>query len=400
MAENDPEPTRQIDDAHEGHQRRRHLADALDAAHDHQAHAERQKQAEDHGSERALEDRRDAGHLGVRLIGLEHVAAAEAPADAHHREDHRQHASESRPAQLRQAAAQEDHGPAGHMTVLARDAVLLAEGALGELRAHAEEPGQDHPEHGAGPAEAHRHRHARDVAQTHRGGERGGQRLEVRDLARLARVRVAPAHAVDRVPEGAEVHELEAQREVERAEDQPHHHQRRLDLVATRVVPESDVEKDDRLQRIHHDHRKQRVEQAQEGTQRSLLRGVVESHAERISERPRIIPHRQFFGGPRTSLYTVAWCTRVGAQATSVARRGDRDPTPGCPRGRVGPSKWPARDDSAARVLPLSTGAPKKELDLLGVSRGARDKRPVSGRFPGRLRHPPGSGPNPLHRAG
>ena len=109
------------------------------------------------------------------------------------------------------------------MTVLSHDAVLLAEGALRELGAHAEEASHDHPEDGPGPAHSDGDRHPCDVAQADRGGQRSGEGLEVRDLAGLARLRVDPPHAVDGVTEGAKVYELEAQREEDRPEHQPSH---------------------------------------------------------------------------------------------------------------------------------------------------------------------------------
>ena len=69
----------------------------------------------------------------------------------------------------------------------------------------------------------------------------------MRDLSGLARPRIDAAHRVDRVAKTAQVHELEAQREERRAEDEPDHHERDLDVGA----PKGDVEEDHRFERCH-----------------------------------------------------------------------------------------------------------------------------------------------------
>ena len=77
------------------------------------------------------------------------------------------------------------------LTVRSHDAVLLAEGALRELGAHAEEASHGHPEDGPRPTDSDGDGHPGDVAQPDRPGQRGGESLEVRDgpadleLARL-----------------------------------------------------------------------------------------------------------------------------------------------------------------------------------------------------------------------
>jgi hypothetical protein len=156
---------------HQGHQRRRDLSDALDPADDHQADQHREEQAEEDRPLGVGENRQDrvGGDLRVGLIGLEHIAAAEAPADAHQGEDHGQDLSEPAQADLGQPVAQVVHGAAGDVSVRALDAVLLAQRALGELGAHAQEARDHHPEHGAGAAEAHCDRHSGDVPESHRG---------------------------------------------------------------------------------------------------------------------------------------------------------------------------------------------------------------------------------------
>ena len=119
---------------------------------------------------------------------------------------------------------------------------------------------EHHPQDGARAADSHRHGDAGDVAQAHRRRERGRERLEVRDLAALVGAGVAAAHAVDRVAEAAEVHELEVQREPGGAQDQPQHDQRHLD----RVAPEGHVDEDDGGERVDDEFGEESLEPLQE----------------------------------------------------------------------------------------------------------------------------------------
>ena len=69
----------------------------------------------------------------------------------------------------------------------------------------------------------------------------------MRNLSTLIRAGVDAAHGVDRVAEAAQVHELEAQREKSRTEDEPEHDQRDLNVRS----PERDVEEDHRFEWRH-----------------------------------------------------------------------------------------------------------------------------------------------------
>jgi hypothetical protein len=248
--EQDRETAEHVEAAHEGHDHPGDLADASDAADDHEPHQEGEHDTEGHGALRPVEEGQHRGHLRVRLVGLEHVAAADAAADAHQREHHGQGAARASPAPFGEAVLQVVHGPAGHVPVGAHHPVHLAQRALCELRAHAQEASDDHPEDGSRPAQPDRYGDTRDVAEAYGGGERSGERLKVGDLARIIGLRVAAAHARDGVAEGAQVDELEAQGEEQGAQDQPENHGWNLDAGVACGVPEPDVEEEHRRQRV------------------------------------------------------------------------------------------------------------------------------------------------------
>ena len=105
----------------------------------------------------------------------------------------------------------------------------------------------------------------RDVAEAYGGRERGGERLEVGDLAGIIGLRVAAANACDGVAEGAQVDELEAQGEEQGAQDQPEDDGGNLDAGGPGGVPEPDIEEE---------HRRQRVDEPQAEV---VLEGVHES---------------------------------------------------------------------------------------------------------------------------
>ena len=80
---------------------------------------------------------------------------------------------------LGQAVAQVVHAAARDVTVRRARRGTSAERAFRELRGHAEEARDGHPEDGARPADAHGEGDARDVAEPDRRRERGRERLEV-----------------------------------------------------------------------------------------------------------------------------------------------------------------------------------------------------------------------------
>ena len=166
-----------------GHDLLGHPGDALDAADDDHADAATAKtrpKSQPGVGEEAVVATGDGHDLRGGLVGLEHVAAAERAADA---EDRRRAAARTlpRPPMPRSASAvaQVVHRPAGDGAVGVLAAVLHAERALGELRRHAEEAGDDHPEGRAGTAERDGDGDAGDVAEPDRARHRRGQRLEV-----------------------------------------------------------------------------------------------------------------------------------------------------------------------------------------------------------------------------
>jgi len=107
--------------------------------------------------------------------------------------------------------------------------VELAEGALGELRAHAEKAGSDHPKYGPGPAGGHGDRDAGDVAEADGRRERARERLEVADLSGVVGVVELATGDLDGVKEGPDVDEPVAKREEDSAEDQPEDDDRQLE---------------------------------------------------------------------------------------------------------------------------------------------------------------------------
>ena len=115
--------------------------------------------------------------------------------------------------------------------------VHLAKRDLGELGRHPQEPGHDHPQGGPRPSHADGDRHAGDVAQAHGGGEGRGQRLEVAHLANRLGIVVLATDQFDRMAKHANVHEAHPQREVDRSDQEPEHHDRHPD---NRHLPEED----------------------------------------------------------------------------------------------------------------------------------------------------------------
>src|SRR5690606_35217013 len=144
------------------------LADALHATDDDEPDEDREANAEGDLSPGALEEGQDVRGLRVALVGLEHVAAAEAPADAEDREEDGERPAEPVEASLAEADVEVAHRSAEDAAVVVLLAVGHREGALGELGRHPEEAGDDHPEDGAGAALVHGHGDARDVAEADR----------------------------------------------------------------------------------------------------------------------------------------------------------------------------------------------------------------------------------------
>jgi hypothetical protein len=192
-----------------------------DAAENHDADRDRHDHAVDPA---VVGEERDALLEQVeRLAHLERTAAGQRTADAEDGEEQREEGAEPLPTHLAEPVLQVVHRAARHPAVGVDLAVALAQGALGELERHPEQARADHPERRARAADRDRDRHARDVAEPDRRRERRGERLEVRDLAVVALVRVGvlATDDRDRVAEQPEVDEAHAQREEDRGADEP-----------------------------------------------------------------------------------------------------------------------------------------------------------------------------------
>ena len=120
------------------------------------------------------------------------------------------------------------HRAAAHRAVRANQPVFHRERDLGELGAHAEKPGDDHPERRARTAERDRHRDAADGAESHRARDRGRERLERRRLAGMIAARVVAADHLRGMPEATQVHEAERERADDAARNEPHEDEREL----------------------------------------------------------------------------------------------------------------------------------------------------------------------------
>ena len=222
---------------HQDHQRSRHVdpchdrredagdgADATDAADDDREHDGRGDQARHpRGDPEGREHR--VGHG----VGLDRVAGHEGRHAEQDREDHRQ-----RLPLVAEAALDVVHRPASYgafpflgVVIGARDrAVVLGQRDLGVLGRHAEKRGDPHPEERAGTTEVNRDRHAGDVADPYRGRQRRGERLEVRDIARLVRVVVLARGDGNAVAESPNLQEPEIEGQVQTGADQGDHDQR------------------------------------------------------------------------------------------------------------------------------------------------------------------------------
>ena len=213
---------------HQRHQLRGDLRDRADAADDDEADQNRHDQPVQPGlvGEEAGCAAGRADKLAVGLVHLEHVAAAQRPADAADCEEGCQEFAQPGQAAIRQPAAEIMHRSAGNRPVFIHPPVFHAQRAFGEFRGHAEQAGEDHPEGRSRPADRDGDCHAGDVAEADRGGQRRRERLEVRDLTRCA---AGLAHLAGDQPHGmaeaAQIDETQIAGEEAGAEDQPDHDQ-------------------------------------------------------------------------------------------------------------------------------------------------------------------------------
>jgi hypothetical protein len=181
------------------------------------------------------------GHLaclGEGLVGLEHVPADRTEEEERDGEDDRQPARGDRAETLERDRKVAERS-SGHGAVLVHLAVLHPQRALDELRAHAEQAGDDHPERGPRAADGDCHTDSGYVPEPDGAGHGRGERLEVGHLSGVAGSGVLAPHQVDRRLEAAELDALEVDREDRRSRDQPEHDQRK------RRVPDRRRVKDD-----------------------------------------------------------------------------------------------------------------------------------------------------------
>ena len=233
------------------------------------------------------EKRKDVGDLSVALVRLEHVAAAKAPADAHHGEENGEEPPEASQTELCEAALQVSHRSAQDVSVLADFAIHLTERAFGEFRRHAEEAGDDHPKNRARAAHGDRYGNPRDVAEANRRRQGRGERLEVGDLARVVRIVVVARRHHPRVPKRPDVDEAEPQREEDGAGDEPKDDERELQIVFRAVVPKDQVEKEDLGKWSDHVGAKPAIDRLEHAADACRLRGLSLGEGD---TRPQIHP--------------------------------------------------------------------------------------------------------------
>ena len=131
-----------------------HLGDGFDPADDHR----KDHTGEDHPGDPAGIVADHARNLLMRLVGLEHVAAAQRAEDAEDREHHREELAPRQPA-FGKALGEVIHRPARDAAIGIFVTVFHAQRAFGEFRRHAHQRGEDHPERGPRPADADGDRH-------------------------------------------------------------------------------------------------------------------------------------------------------------------------------------------------------------------------------------------------
>ena len=214
VGDEDDGRAQQVGQAHEGDEELGDVRDARDAAEDHD------------GGE---DDDRDPAHVGGdaeggldRLgdaVGLDHVADAEGGEGG---EEGEHGAEPGRP----EAVLEDVHRPAAPRPLVVLLAVGDGEDDLGELRAHAEEAGDDQPEEGPRAADRDGGRDAGDVPDADGRGEGGRHRLEGRHRARRVGLREDLAQDLpERLPEPPELHAAGEDREVEAgAHEEGHRH--------------------------------------------------------------------------------------------------------------------------------------------------------------------------------
>ena len=174
---NDGQCSNDIQQRHNRYQLFRDCRNALQASHDDQSCNGHQKHTRD-----PVGNGENRPHVGGNGIDLSHIANAEAGENAEYTEQQPQDFAQLLTApEAAQAVPQIVHGPAGPLPCGILPAVVDAQNVLGEVRHHAENGHDPHPENGPGTACSNGRSNACDVACTDGGGQSGAKALELAD---------------------------------------------------------------------------------------------------------------------------------------------------------------------------------------------------------------------------
>ena len=178
-----------VDDRHAGHELFRDLADTLDAAEQHKRHEGRNTDTSDQADHRLFTRRVFIKRNGDGLDRVRDGMHLRDVADAKRRDraEDGEHVAEPLPLRA-ETIFNIVHRAAAPVALFVALAIFDSQRYLGELRHHAKQCREPHPEHRAGAAENDGACDARDVARADGGGKCRGYGLQGRNftVARLA----------------------------------------------------------------------------------------------------------------------------------------------------------------------------------------------------------------------
>ena len=206
-----------IKNAHEGNDLLCHFRDGFEAADNHGK--DNCGKGEAGNPARIIPD--NPGNLRMGLIGLKHISAAKRAKDTENGEQNGKKFA-SRNAKLFKALGDVIHRAAGNGAVSIFVAVFDAKRTFREFRRHAEQSGEDHPECGAGPANADGHRHPRNIAKADSSRQGCCQRLKVADFTGIIGIRIIAFHEANCMGKEAELDKAEVDGENTGRDHQPH----------------------------------------------------------------------------------------------------------------------------------------------------------------------------------
>ena len=219
-----------IEDRHEGHQQRGHLADALDAA--------ERNQRDDKGDQNTGHHGRHMEEVAQRtgdFAALGNVADAERSKAAQQAEDD----GHPFPA-FADAVFDVVHRAAVIDALFILHAILHRQDDLGILGDHAEEGRNPHPEHGTGAARKDGARDAGDVAGADRAGQGRRHGLEGRDVRAvvfgLFFLKQRPDRVFENPPEVRNLQPVNTERQIDAGSHQQQEHQRPPRKAVDRTV--------------------------------------------------------------------------------------------------------------------------------------------------------------------